>query len=65
MKIRIYTDVETVREIEQYGLPSGSVGTVVDIHAHGKAYEVEFDELVNGMSTATLTEEEIRPIQEM
>lgn len=49
--------------LDEYGLLAGDVGTIVHIHDHARAYEVEFMTL-NGQTLAvvSLRVDQIRPI---
>ena len=53
------------KNLPNYGLTIGDVGTVVDIHTAGKSFTVEFMTL-DGQTVAVtvLDVSEIRPIQE-
>jgi hypothetical protein len=60
--IREYGPVVFTVDLPQYGLVAGDVGTVVDIHPSGKAYEVEVF-LADGSTydVVTVQEDHIRP----
>lgn len=50
------------RDIPEYGLAEGDVGTIVHVYSDGRAYEVEFI-LASGETVAVLTLEggDVRP----
>ncbi len=60
--IREFEPVVFTVDLPQYGLLAGDVGTVVDIHPSGKAYEVEVF-LADGSTydVVTVQEGQIRP----
>lgn len=55
--------VVLTRDVEEFGLKSGDVGTVVHCYGQGEAFEVEFVE-ASGETVAvlTLTPADIRPL---
>ncbi len=61
-------ELETVilsRDIEEYNLRSGDIGTAVHVYNNNAAYEVEF--VAGGGDTIavlTLTPEDVRPIRQ-
>jgi hypothetical protein len=63
--IRELDTVVLIKDEEELGLKSGDVGAVVYIYESGQAFEVEFV-TASGETIAvlTLTESEIRPMQE-
>jgi hypothetical protein len=60
--LREFDPVVFTADLPQYGLVAGDVGTVVDIHPSGKAYEVEVY-LTDGSTydVVTVQEGQIRP----
>lgn len=62
-RIRELDIVVLVRDLEQYGLKRGDVGTVVHCYEGGRAFEVEF---VSGagetIAVVTLSGEDFRPL---
>lgn len=47
------------------GLQAGDVGTIVHVHANGKAFEVEFISLAGDtVAVASLAAEQVRPVGE-
>lgn len=55
--------VALVRELPEYGLTSGDLGTVVHVYTDGKAFEVEFTTLDGEtIGVVTLEAGEVRPI---
>jgi uncharacterized protein DUF4926 len=60
--IREFEQVVFTVDLPQYGLLTGDVGTVADIHPSGKAYEVEVFR-VDGSTydVVTVQEGQIRP----
>lgn len=60
--IREFESVVFTVDLPRYGLLAGDVGTVADIHASGKAYEVEVF-LADGSTydVVTVQEGQIRP----
>jgi len=51
------------RDLPEYGLCTGDIGTVVLIHRGGEGYEVEFITLDGEtIAVATLLADEVRPI---
>ena len=51
------------RDLPEYGLCAGDIGTVVLIHRGGEGYEVEFITLDGEtIAVATLLADEVRPI---
>lgn len=64
----MFRELDTVvlaRDIPEYGLRSGDIGSVVHCYADGKAFEVEFV-TAEGRTIAvlTLTPDDIRPMRE-
>ena len=64
----MFNELDTVvlsRDLKEYALTSGDVGTVVHVYAENKAYEVEF---VTGegktIAVVTLTNADIRPMEQ-
>jgi hypothetical protein len=57
--------VVLARDIEQYGLACGDIGTVVHVYRSGEAFEVEFT-TGSGVTIAVLTIEakDLRPMQD-
>ena len=64
-KIEEFDLVILTTNLPHFGLTAGDVGTVVDIHAEGKSFTVEFMTL-NGQTVAVvpLDASEIRPVKE-
>ncbi len=65
--MKMIKELDTVvltKDLQEYNLKSGDVGTVMHIYEGGKAYEVEF---VTGegktIAVATLPKSDIRPTQ--
>jgi len=57
--------VALLRDLPQFGLAKGDLGTAVHIYADGKAYEVEFMTLTGDtIGVVTLEAGEVRPITE-
>lgn len=53
------------RDLAEYGLAKGDLGTVVLVYEDGKAFEVEFMTLTGDtIGVATLEASDIRPIRE-
>jgi hypothetical protein len=53
------------RDIVEYGLAKGDLGTVVHVYADGKAFEVEFVTLAGDtIGVVTLEGGDIRPVRE-
>lgn len=51
------------RDLPEYGLTRGDLGTVVHVYADGKAYEVEFMTLTGDtIGVLTLESNDVRPI---
>ncbi|HEY3269156.1 MAG TPA: DUF4926 domain-containing protein [Armatimonadota bacterium] len=61
-RIQQLTDVAVLKDVSQYGLSEGAVGTVVDVNPAGTAYEVEFDNLPDDAITITPLPDEICPV---
>lgn len=61
-------DLDTVallRDVPEYGLAKGDLGTVVHVYTDGKAYEVEFINLAGDtIGVVTLEKEDVRPTTE-
>ena len=50
-------------DLAKEGLKAGDVGTIVHVHRHGEAFEVEFLALDgHTVAVATVTASEIRPV---
>ena len=62
--IRELDNVVLMRDMPQYGLQAGDVGTVVHVYKQGEGFEVEF---VGGegatVAVVTLRREEVRPMR--
>ena len=57
--------VALLRDLAEYGLSKGDLGTVVHIYADGKAYEVEFMTLTGDtIGVVTLEVGDVRPVTE-
>jgi hypothetical protein len=53
------------RDLAEYSLAKGDLGTVVLVYEDGKAYEVEFMTLTGDtIAVVTLEASDVRPIQE-
>ena len=53
------------RDLSEYGLAKGDLGTVVHVYTDGKAFEVEFTTLTGDtLGVVTLETGDIRPIHE-
>jgi hypothetical protein len=63
---RTIKELDTValnRDVADYGLATGDLGTVVHVYADGKAFEVEFTTLAGDtLGVVTLEAGDIRPI---
>ena len=67
--MKMIKELDTVvlaKDLQEYNLKSGDVGTVVHIYESGKAYEVEFvtDE-GKTVAVTTLSQNDIYPIQQI
>lgn len=62
MKIQEFERVRVTRPVSRYHLSKGAIGTVLEVHADGQAFEVEFPELEETDITATLNADEIAPV---
>ena len=57
--------VALLRDLPEYALTKGDLGTVVHVYADGKAYEVEFMTLTGDtIGVVTLEANDVRPINE-
>lgn len=64
----MFKELEAViltHDIEAHGLMKGAVGVIVDVHAEGEAYEVEFVDTTSGRTLALLTliSEDLRSLE--
>ena len=63
--IKEHDRVALGRDLPDYGLTRGDLGTVVHIYADGKAYEVEFMTLTGDtIGIVTLELGDVRPVTE-
>lgn len=61
--IKEHDRIVLLENIQEYGLQTGDVGTVVYIHRQGKAFEVEFMTLDGRtVAVATLLSSQIRAV---
>jgi hypothetical protein len=50
-------------DVDADGLKAGDVGTIVHVHASGKAFEVEFISLAGDtVAVSSLSAEQVRPV---
>ena len=62
--IKEHDRVVLTKAIPDQGLTAGDVGTVVHVHKHGEAFEVEFLTLHGKtVAIATLLASQVRPVQ--
>ena len=62
--IKEHDRVVLTKAIPDQGLTAGDVGTVVHVHKHGEAFEVEFLTLHGEtVAVATLLASQVRPVQ--
>ena len=60
--IKEHDRVALIRDLAEFGLTKGDLGTVVHIYADGKAYEVEFMTLTGDtIAVVTLEAGDVRP----
>ncbi len=63
--IHEYDPVVLTRDVPEYGLEAGDVGTVVMIHRGGEGYEVEFTTLKGEtVGVLTLMAGDVRPVDQ-
>jgi ribulose-5-phosphate 4-epimerase/fuculose-1-phosphate aldolase len=61
--IKEHDSVALGRDLPEYGLARGDLGTIVHIYADGKAYEVEFMTLTGDtIGVVTLELGDVRPV---
>lgn len=61
--IKEHDRIVLLRDLPEYGLQAGDVGTVVHIHRQGEAFEVEFMTLDGGtVAVVTLLYSQVRAV---
>ncbi len=61
--IKEFEPVVLTRDLPDFGLQAGDVGTVVMVHAGGRGFEIEFTTLTGEtVGVVTVSAEDVRPV---